>query len=421
MNAQDNTLSIESILRSKINEHLYFPNDTNANILSDNGIYAIIHAIEELEYRYFRENNLRIDDYDATRKSFHYFLPYKYGMSLYSIFLGYIGNEFVNSEGKLIKRLAKFIKQELNWKLSDAEAGYIGGIITNYKPSDRIPFDVTDHFDWQAGDFGDYGSCFWGCRKNAREILTNHNCLAIRIYKDDSYNEGEGRAWLYYAPKHNGFIMFNSYSHRQIEELSNKLASWIRENYHIDVYTKRISFRVNGRDDGTVWINGGEGILISSEEYSTLKSINMTGIEESTDIECCNCGDYINEDDVIYIYGDCYCENCCFYCDHCEEYCRGDNFHVTYRGDRICDNCLENYDTCYACNELYPMDDLYRTGDEYMLCDNCFNDAHYCEDCDRRFYRSRNGTYCDDNNWRCDDCYAVYCESQNEAECEAVS
>lgn len=95
---------------------------------------------------------------------------------------------------KLSKSLAAF-----GVSLSDACMSEIGKVYGDADPTIDIRFDVTDRFDWHAGEYGEgTGSCWWGEYSNARTVvLPSYGGVAIRTHKQrGGMMRGNGRVWM---------------------------------------------------------------------------------------------------------------------------------------------------------------------------------------------------------------------------------
>ena len=129
---------------------------------------------------------------------------------------------------------------------------------------------------------------------------------------------------------------------------------------------------------------------------------------------CEYCGDYIDEDDVIWINGESYCRECCHYCEYCNEYHRGNETYVRYYG-YVCDDCLENhFSYCERCSTYVMEDNIYYVECEDMyVCENCI-DEHYtrCEDCNEYFPNDEIFYHGDDA--LCEECYDNRVENEDE-------
>lgn len=140
-------------------------------------------------------------------------------------------------------------------------------------------------------------------------------------------------------------------------------------------------------------------------------------------IKCANCGEYVDEDDVIYIDGEPYCRDCVFYCDDCGEYYVGEGTYVhNSRGYEVCvcEDCRdEYYEYCAECGEYHPREYMnYIESQGEYVCNGCCDDYYSCcEDC---------GEYFRTNNLRehkgkmyCEDCLREILENETEID-EAV-
>ncbi len=85
--------------------------------------------------------------------------------------------------GTFPTRIKVFLKKNHAVKMAEQDISAIGNLARRHtvKAKDFI-FDFTDAFDWEDGDFGDGGSCYWGGRRGARTMLADHNSLAIRFF-----------------------------------------------------------------------------------------------------------------------------------------------------------------------------------------------------------------------------------------------
>lgn len=140
-------------------------------------------------------------------------------------------------------------------------------------------------------------------------------------------------------------------------------------------------------------------------------------------VKCAACGEYVDEDDAIYIDGEPYCRDCVFYCDDCGEYYVGEG---TYVHDSrsyeicVCESCRdEYYEYCAECGEYHPRDcmNYIESQDEYVCSDCCDYYYSFCEEC---------GEYFRNNNLRehkgkmyCEDCLREILEHETEID-EAV-
>ena len=141
--------------------------------------------------------------------------------------------------------------------------------------------------------------------------------------------------------------------------------------------------------------------------------------DENT-VKCANCGCRCDCDDMHYINGDWYCDDCCFYCEYHQEYEAGNYEHVENYGN-VCEDGLGDGDFYYCdeCEEWHydkPTTTVTdRWGDSIEVCDDCLEEYYtQCDDCEEYFFH-RNmftlGSYC-----YCEACYDRRMEAEDEAE-----
>ncbi len=134
---------------------------------------------------------------------------------------------------------------------------------------------------------------------------------------------------------------------------------------------------------------------------------------------CCECEEENNTDDMHYIYGEWYCENCCFYCSYHSEWEIGSGNHIVGYGN-VCDSALDEpeFRECDSCGAFYYIyGDSVETEDGRSYCNSSCayldgyrmvengewypqNEVHHCEHCESLVH---------DSAWNsdhdcCDDC-----------------
>lgn len=152
--------------------------------------------------------------------------------------------------------------------------------------------------------------------------------------------------------------------------------------------------------------------IYCGQEHSEEESIDCC--HEFAAYRCSECGAPINEDDVRWVNGEPYCEECTSYCERCNEYYINDEcdteVHMRTRWGRAtecwCDGCVESYAVyCEICDEYHDGDDVsYVESENAYVCDCCFIDQFStCEDCGEAF-RDYNMSYDAEGTCRCRDC-----------------
>lgn len=124
------------------------------------------------------------------------------------------------------------------------------------------------------------------------------------------------------------------------------------------------------------------GKLIDKEEDEYYETAYCTTIceicREDNYYECEECGELHHNDDAVYVDdGDYYiCQNCFdwsgyyYRCDVCGCVRSGEGTE-THDGDTVCDDCIESYERCADCGEVWREDDMYYDGWDW-----------YCPECD---------------------------------------
>lgn len=288
------------------------------------------------------------------------------------------------------KRYAKWVRCQYGREYDPATLGKVGSIVGAHVESFHSrTVDLTDRLDWNAGDFGDEGSCYWGDRSHARDILEYHDALALRYYDEANHHQGVARCWLS-THRPEGLIAWNAYGTVRLVTSARLLATTLGLSYtHIDLHN-------NGRATGTVYINAG-GYLIAPEEITdkvTALDLSMDGenapweYENNEQESCSHCGNERDREDMRDFDGDYYCERCYEllfrYCDGCEEaYSHNDLITLNYltnagshQIEEVCQHCLDtryDYYQCIECNQTWKgTGDTDEDGDPY--CPTCWQE-----------------------------------------------
>lgn len=304
----------------------------------------------------------------------------------------------------------------------DSVMGEVGNLIARHSiPRGEVYFDLVDKFDWESGDFGDSGSCYWGCHAGARVMLENDNAMAIRFYRKD--NEGEyegiGRAWIV---EYEGLaVVYNAYEENRVGMYSpfatlERYASTLA--YLVNCETKRVSLTNNGSDTGELWINSGRGIAIGHYRGSSI-DLEIGEEEDENRVQCESCGTWLDMDMGDYYATDwgVYCDECYHdrygYCEKCEE---GDiprddlvqvNVHTRWGTDTQtwCEYCVRTHSfECNGCNEHFDdnMDSVEVDGDCY--CEHCQDEyLRECQHCENVF--EKHGGTEKAGDWLCWECF----------------
>ena len=125
-------------------------------------------------------------------------------------------------------------------------------------------------------------------------------------------------------------------------------------------------------------------------------------------VTCEDCGHRLHEDDAYYIDGYYYCDNCCDYCQACNEYTTGETTEVHGSNGYtqcVCQSCLaENYYYCEGCDKYYLENGGQDTQDGFR-CNGCLDEDYYvCDKC-------RDYAHCNDVEDIGGKCYCTCCAS----------
>lgn len=268
--------------------------------------------------------------------------------------------EWEAKDGKLPKRIAKYYRL-LGIDIPQGLVEEIGNVA---KPHVNVrlvyEFDFTRKFDWQAGDFGDDGSCYWADRSGARVVLRRNGAYAVRFYTPTL-----SRAW--FVPYGQFAILFNGYGMTTVE-IARVLGQYFGQPY------KQIGLVNNRYASGMVFINSGKGYVLGQfgdESYDFNWHTDVM-------IACQECGDKSRQDDL----------------------------YTTPNGDLLCGQCFyEDWDICSACGGTYEHDDIYHVYDG-SYCYSCYEDrgGWYCEHCGQDYLDDVTPHAHNDSQY-CDRCY----------------
>ena len=303
-----------------------------------------------------------------------------------------VGMDWVTKQGTWPKRFLKELKkisksymtsnQTFNGIFTQPIVSEIGSIISrNTEHDTQFRFDIVTHFDWDAGDFGDNGSCFWGTeRSGARTAMGENGFLALRFFDGD---RGKARCWIGQDPETDLPVMFNGYGMDLIRQV-RILATYLGVMYH------KTCVQNHGDDSGILYINGGRGFILGCDSY---------------------------EDRTVDFKLDCESESNC-YCIHCDTSLDEDDHRHDPNGDDCCDRCYsrKGYASCDGCGETFYPDALtYVDKGDLAYCDTCLRRKSYtCAGCDEIHDRTTTKPMAgDDGNLRCSDCHTEYVEEQD--------
>lgn len=245
-----------------------------------------------------------------------------------------------------------------------------------------------------------------------------------RLYPQDNDNSENGKKLCnqYRQLAENVFAVCCGYPNLWVVERANRVRICSRENtfmYHDwDSYPNTIVHLKNDQGSVTLEIDedmavggisnyvtrsakqifvGGKSFCIQCGEHKTnggyydeddTKSLLCADCYNKQEGKfCCECGGFIDDDNYIIYNDQCYCLECCTYCDYHEMYePDSENFTYVTEYGNVCEDALENSGDFYCCDEcgewFYNLLKIHRTAYDTYICDNCFEMSYYvCGEC----------------------------------------
>ena len=93
--------------------------------------------------------------------------------------------------------------------------------------------------------------------------------------------------------------------------------------------------------------------------------------------------------------------------------------YLSYVEEYVCDDCIDKYEECEECGEMFPADEMERDGNTYY-CESCYEDEYtHCDCCghivrhdETHYHEHTDIVYCEDcwdeNTFTCADCGDVH-------------
>jgi hypothetical protein len=164
--------------------------------------------------------------------------------------------------GRFPRRARNYYFKTYKLKCPDKFIEQIGNAAREHSENrTQYSFEFVDRLDWEEGDFGDDGSCFWDDNQGARRMLEDNGAIAVRFYDPDKTDTGIARAWMYPMEAEGIYLLFNGYGFAGNPTLTiaRVVSRFLGRRY------KGIALTNNGYDEGTLWINGGWGYVIGRQ------------------------------------------------------------------------------------------------------------------------------------------------------------
>lgn len=330
--------------------------------------------------------------------------------------------------GTLPKRIARYLYKERDIRLDPSALTEIGNLAQRHADKTSLyRIDLTQSIDWKVGDFGDFGSCFFGGRAEAMPMLKTNKAFAFRYWKNSKdYSEieiskivngtddggchhkrherclkcqsliqwkmgkkrpdgliGRGRTWV--APIQGQVVLFNTYGDFQTITSARLLATLLGHSY------KSVGLLNNGEGQGRLWINGSTGYLVGPA--AAIQKIERLDLrwKELKRRHCGACNrteSHYGEYDTIA--EGVLCPSCSEKkrCPGCSKIFRSYQMSEMGRGNlavRVCRKCLDTKTSeCPGCGtrclteRMMPVKSFHT---EINMCRNCHDESPACRSC----------------------------------------
>lgn len=249
--------------------------------------------------------------------------------------------------------LAKQCYQRFGLKI-DKE--HIGNLIAPIERERKIALELyRGPINWEDGEYGDTGSCYWGERAYAKTVLEELSHCSIRAYLGEQIEDGQGIGRCWGVPIQSGLVLFNAYGadssgYLNLHFYAEALAAHLSSHGVSGFDWKEVSLTANQETCGTLYINHAIGIYFGKPESKVFSRSRLDiSYEDETSRACCDCcGTCVDEDDLTYI--------------ECE-------------GNSVCRDCLDNYVYLDSRGDYVPQDivsTLCEDDTEYVITeDHC--------------------------------------------------
>lgn len=161
---------------------------------------------------------------------------------------------------------------------------------------------------------------------------------------------------------------------------------------------------VKGSTNINKFVVGADPICVTcGEDHENCENISCCG---GGGVQFCeNCGYDYDEDDMYYIDGYWYCDDCVSYCECCDTHYVGDSYHIVDEDIYVCDDCIDEFVCCDNCSDYNSEEgSTYIEEMDVTLCNECLSRyTARCSECGERHYRSE--MHFDGYEYICNDCH----------------
>lgn len=181
----------------------------------------------------------------------------------------------VTIEGKLSKRIAKYIFQNYGVRLTDGELASLGQICSEAFHANKLSSHYAGlrDIDWNHGDYGDGGSCFWGSNSGHKDYWKKMGAKGFVLHENATLVSGIARALVIPVKRFEPmklWFMTNVYTKSGNMKISlQNMAQIYRDVAQTHYPNKKLEIRqVNAGTHYSISIynNGSTGFLIGEPE-----------------------------------------------------------------------------------------------------------------------------------------------------------
>lgn len=313
-------------------------------------------------------------------------------------------NEDDGRVGTMPKRISKYLYKGHNLKISSAFMAEIGNIARVHTTKEDIfVFDITQQLTWDAGDFGDDGSCYFdGEYNHSRLGLIDAEQYALRLFRNkeekveiDRIVSIRNRVWVCDTrekPVEHDLVSDTCrciYCRNAKQRRENDLSKYGTIILTEDVVIYRTY--PAGAGYGRAWLVEQDNNLITFNAYGEYQLMQISRILSTIMGKSYRKTEVNHHSGGLYLNGD----GCVIGTDISDLKHITLNFSI-YITEPMC--------TCSMCSEEMPEDDALWHVDA-MMCVDCYNDSvGSCDRCGGATWRDSLHMIDKLDGWFCADC-----------------
>nr|DAZ83988.1 MAG TPA: Fusion protein of Lmo4 protein-tandem zipper, LIM domain, fusion.3A [Caudoviricetes sp.] len=239
------------------------------------------------------------------------------------------------------------------------------------------------------------GNDFWNEPKINRQMFHwgEEKLVQGRLYPQD--NDGDNSVYTPYREivqkvMSELFSLPNYWTVSKGTDAAGKFINSDGTHYRdYDNYSNCTLSRPKGSENDRYITVGHDPICIEcGSEHDTEDCISCCS--RPSEYYCSECGEPIDDDDVIWINDEPYCRDCVTWCEECKSYFVGEGTNVISRYGytiTVCDDCLDSYTYCDCCDKYHPSEMTYWIDvDCESVCGDCFFENYgTCESCGEHY------------------------------------